>query len=92
MNSSLEESIHSKEETSRNLVEIVARSQIHEQDLAKLQLEVNELTQSEAESRVECEKLRYIIIKFTNIIMFGYNKISSIKVSAIIHLAILVQI
>ena len=39
-------------------MEIVARSQIHEQDLAKLQLEVNELTQSEAESRVECEKLR----------------------------------
>ena len=54
----LEESLHSKEETSRNLVEIVARSQIHEQDLAKLQLEVNALTQSEAESRVECEKLR----------------------------------
>ena len=53
--------------------EIVARSQIHEQDLAKLQLEVNELTQSEAESRVECEKLRYIMIKFTNIIMFGYK-------------------
>ena len=54
----LEESLHSKEETSRNLVEIVAWSQIHEQDLAKLQLEVNALTQSEAESRVECEKLR----------------------------------
>jgi hypothetical protein len=54
----LEESLHSKEETSRNLVEIIARSQIHEQELAKLQLEVNELTQSEAESRVECEKLR----------------------------------
>ena len=69
----LEESLHSKEETNRNLAEIVARSQIHEQDLAKLQLEVNELTQSEAESRAECEKLRYIIIKFTNIIMFGYK-------------------
>lgn len=54
----LEEAMLSKEEMSINLKEIVGRSKIHEEDLIKLQAEVNALTESEAESKVECERLR----------------------------------
>ena len=54
----LEETQSSKEEMTKNLIEIAGRSEIHEKDLARLQVEVDALTQSEAESREECERLR----------------------------------
>jgi len=48
----------SKEELAKNLIEIAGRSEVHEKDLARLQVEVDALTRSEAESREECERLR----------------------------------
>ena len=54
----LKETMLSKEEMSTNLKEIAGRSKQHEDDLAKLQVEVNALTKSEAQSKVECERLR----------------------------------
>ena len=54
----LNETMLSKEEMSINLKEIAGRSKVHEDDLAKLQVEVNALTKSEVESKAECERLR----------------------------------
>jgi hypothetical protein len=54
----LEETMRSKEEMSMNLKEIAGRSKVHEDDLSKLQVEVNALTKSEVESKAECERLR----------------------------------
>ena len=54
----LEETLMLKQETDDNLRGIVGRSQQHEQDLAKFQMEVQLLTLSDAQSRAECERLR----------------------------------
>ena len=54
----LEETQSSKEELAKNLIEIAGRSDVHEKDLGRLQLEVDALTRSEAESQEECERLR----------------------------------
>ena len=58
----LEETLRSKEEMSIDLKSMVEKSEIYEQDLTKLKMEVDALTLSDAESKDACEKLRYVYI------------------------------
>ena len=47
-----------KQETDKNLREIAGKSEHHEEGLAKLQMELQSLALSDAQSKAECERLR----------------------------------